>query len=48
MNEGENDSRHEPKKLWIHGRAFTTAMDMPQSELKENRSFGGTKGEHEW
>jgi hypothetical protein len=30
MEEGEKDSRNQPKKeLWIHGRAYLWAMDMP-------------------
>jgi len=39
----EKDSRDEPKELWIHGRAFNTAMDMPQSERNENRYFADSE-----
>jgi hypothetical protein len=34
MKENEKDSRDEPKKLWVHGRAYLSAMDMPQSKRK--------------
>jgi hypothetical protein len=29
ISQGEKDSRDEPKELWIHGRAYLWAMDMP-------------------
>jgi len=41
MKENEKDSRDEPKKLWVHGRAYLSAMDMPQSKRNENRYFWG-------
>ena len=43
MKEGEKDSRDEPKELWIHGRAYLWAMDMPQSKHNENRYFYGNE-----
>src|SRR5512147_1632591 len=39
MDQCEKDSRDEPKELWIHGRAYLWAMDMPQSKRNENRYF---------
>jgi len=39
MERNEKDSRDQPKELWIHGRAYLWAMDMPQSKRNENRYF---------
>jgi hypothetical protein len=36
---GEKNKRDEPKERSIHGRAFITAMDMPQSKRNETRYF---------
>jgi len=43
MGRKEKNSRDEPKELWIHGRAYLWAMDMPQSKTNENRYFWGAK-----
>ena len=39
MEWNEKESRDEPEELWIHGRAYLWAMDMPQSKRNENRYF---------
>jgi hypothetical protein len=39
MGKKEKDSRDEPKELWIHGRAYLSAMDMPQTKRNENQYF---------
>jgi hypothetical protein len=48
MNGKEKESRDQPKELWIHGRAYLRAMDMPQSKRNENRYFFPRAGEQEW
>jgi hypothetical protein len=46
MKEGEKNSREQPKEeLWIHGRAYLWAMDMPQSKRNENRYFWSVMGD---
>jgi len=42
--QNEKESRDEPKELWIHGRAYLWAMDMPQSKRNENRYFSAKEG----
>jgi len=39
MEWNEKNSRDQPKELWIHGRAVTTAMGMPQPKANENDNF---------
>jgi hypothetical protein len=39
MELNEKDSGDEPKKLWLHGRVVSTAMDMPQSKRNESDIF---------
>jgi hypothetical protein len=49
MKEDEKNSREQPKdELWIHGRAYLTAMDMPQSKANENRYFCRIERLREW
>ena len=39
MELNEKDSGDEPKKLWLHGRVVSTAMDMPQSKRTKTDIF---------
>jgi hypothetical protein len=40
LDENNENSLEQPKEgLWIHGRAYLWAMDMPQSKRNENRYF---------
>ena len=49
MKKDEKHNREQPKgELWIHGRAYLWAMDMPQSKRNENRYFCRAKPQREW
>jgi hypothetical protein len=48
VKEGEKNSREQPKELWVHGRAMTTAMGMPQPKRNENRYLSAQNGIEDW